>query len=107
MLTLQNATKLKEDFSHLIGEEYKDSEIEVLLILPRNNPGFQDGLATFLRTENPNLVQQAEVADGYTVIALMDLKTYVRSGVLFHGELINIIHDKELEFDSEEYGLNK
>lgn len=104
MLTIENAKNLKEDFEYLIGEDYRDAQIDSIIILPNNDSEFKEGLAAYVKSGNSNLILKSS-SNGYIVIVIMDLNLYYSSGILFQAELTSIIEEKNIEIDYSKYGI--
>lgn len=105
MVSIENARRLISDYEYLVGEDYNGGTIETFLITPRNDPEFSEAIGQYSRTMNSSLIYPADNENGYTVTAILDRRRIDAQGLLLHAEIFNILNNKGIDIDYDEYGI--
>ena len=105
MMTIENSKKLIQDYTHLLGENYKNQRLEVLLVTPRNDPEFSAAINQYIKSLDSSLIYPAATPNGYTVTAVLDLRRFRTTGVFFHAEFFSVLEKKGIVLDYSNYGI--
>ena len=105
MLTYENANKLKDDFSYLIGEDYNGYPIDDLIITPTDDSGFRAAIRGYPINGFQETFITASEENGYTVTAIVFRDAVRKAGNLFHIDIFHIFDSKGINIDNNEYGI--
>ena len=105
MLTYENANRLKDDFSYLIGEDYNGHPIDDLIITPANDPEFRVAIRGYTINGFQETFCFASEENGYTVTAIVFRDALRKAGNLFHIDIFHIFDSKGITIDNTEYGI--
>jgi hypothetical protein len=93
-MNLEEATELKNNNEHLIGQKYRGGTIEELIIRPTNGNEFDAFVKSYLRTMNAELSIQPFLGSDLVVDAVCDREKIRTNNIFFRTEIENLLDEK-------------
>ena len=93
-MDFKQATELKNNNEHLIGQKYRGGTIDELIIRPSNEKEFDAFVKLYLRTMNAELSIQPFLQSDLVVDVVCDKAKIKTNNIFFRTELENLLDEK-------------